>query len=59
VDTSGALMARATVQIRNANGTVHSATQTDRNGAFILSGLPTGTYLLVVSKTDFAQSSTF
>ena len=53
VDTSGALIARATVQVRSANGTVQSTTQTDRNGAFLISGLPTGTYRLIVSKPDF------
>lgn len=53
VDASGAWMARTTVQIRNANNTVKSTAQTDRNGAFFFSGLPKGTYRVVVSKTDF------
>ena len=53
VDMSGALMAQATVQVRSANGTVQSTTQSDTNGSFIISGLPAGTYRLVVSNPDF------
>lgn len=53
VDTSGALMARATVRLQSANGTIRGTTQTDSNGAFDLSGLPPGIYRLVVSNTDF------
>jgi hypothetical protein len=53
VDASGALMARATVQILDANGAVQGTAQTDRNGAFVLSGLSPGSYRLVVSKPDF------
>ena len=53
VDTSGALIARATVRDRSANETLKITTQTDNNGAFELSGLPSGMNRLVVSKTDF------
>jgi hypothetical protein len=53
VDTSGALIARATVRDRSADGTLKITTQTDNNGAFELSGLPSGMNRLVVSKTDF------
>jgi hypothetical protein len=53
VDTSGAAIAGATVQVRSANGTVQGTTQSDTNGSFILSGLPTGNYQLVVSKPGF------
>ena len=49
VDTSGAVLAGATVQVRNANGTVQITTQTDANGSFIISGLPAGNYRLVVA----------
>src|SRR5271156_560501 len=49
VDTSGAVLAGATVQVRNANGAVQKTTQTDANGSFIISGLPAGNYRLVVS----------
>src|SRR5271169_2816470 len=49
VDTSGAVLAGATVQVRNANGTVQMTTQTDANGSFIISGLPAGNCRLVVS----------
>jgi hypothetical protein len=53
VDTSGAVIAGATVQVRNANGTVQSATQSDKNGSFIISGLASGNYRLVVSNPGF------
>ena len=53
VDTSGAVIAGATVQVRSANGTVQRTTQSDRNGSFIISGLAAGNYRLVVSNPDF------
>ncbi len=53
VDTSGAAIAGATVQVRSANGTVKRTTQSDRNGSFIFSGLAAGNYRLVVSNPDF------
>ena len=53
VDTSGAVIAGATVQVRSANGTVQKTTQSDRNGSFIISGLSAGDYRLVVSNPDF------
>jgi TonB dependent receptor/Carboxypeptidase regulatory-like domain/TonB-dependent Receptor Plug Domain len=53
VDMSGAVIAGATVQVRSADGTVQSTTQSDRNGSFIISGLPAGNYRLVVSNPDF------
>ena len=53
VDTSGAVIAGATVQVLSANGTVQRTTQSDRNGSFILSGLAAGNDRLVVSKPGF------
>jgi hypothetical protein len=53
VDTSGAVIAGATVQVRNANGTVQMTTQSDTNGSFAISGLSAGDYRLVVSHADF------
>ena len=53
VDTSGAAIAGATVQVRSANGTVQKTTQSDTNGSFIISGLSAGNYRLVVSNPDF------
>ena len=53
VDPSGAVIAGATVLVRSANGTVQRTIQTDRNGSFIISGLPAGDYQLVVSNPDF------
>jgi outer membrane receptor protein involved in Fe transport len=52
VDTSGAVVAGATVQVRSADGVVQR-TQSDRGGSFAISGLPAGNYRLVVSSPDF------
>src|SRR3984885_11043558 len=49
VDNSGAVIAGASVQVRRTNGTVRMTTQTDANGAFIISGLSAGAYRLEVS----------
>ncbi|MGB7265115.1 MAG: TonB-dependent receptor, partial [Terracidiphilus sp.] len=54
VDTSGAAIAGATVQVRSIDGTVQKTTRSDRNGSFVISGLPAGDYRLVVSNPDFA-----
>jgi len=53
VDTSGAVIAGATVQLRSADGIVQSATQSDRNGSFLLTGLAAGSYRLVVANPGF------
>ncbi len=53
VDTSGAVIAGATVQVRSANGTVQITTHSDTNGSFIISGLSAGDYRLVVSNPGF------
>jgi hypothetical protein len=53
VDTSGAVIAGASVQVRSANGTVRMTAQSDTNGSFIISGLLTGNYRLVVSNPGF------
>jgi hypothetical protein len=53
VDTSGAVIAGATVLVRSANGTVQRTTQSDRNGSFIISGLSPGNYRLVISNPGF------
>ncbi len=58
VDTSGAAIAGATVQVRSANGTVQSTAQSNANGAFIISRLPPGNYRVVVSKPGFATKET-
>jgi hypothetical protein len=55
VDTSGAVIAGATVQVRSANGTVQRTTQSERNGSFIISGIAAGNYRLVVSNPDFER----
>jgi len=53
VDASGAVIAKATVQLRSANGTVQRTTESETNGSFILSGPAAGNYLLVVSSSGF------
>jgi Carboxypeptidase regulatory-like domain/TonB dependent receptor/TonB-dependent Receptor Plug Domain len=53
VDTSGAAIAGATVQVRRADGTLQTTTQSDATGSFIISGLPAGDYRLAVSYPDF------
>ncbi len=53
VDTSGAVIAGATVQVRSTNGTVQITTRSDTNGSFIVSGLAAGNYRLVVSNPRF------
>jgi hypothetical protein len=53
VDTSGAVIAGATVQVRGANGTVQKTIQFGTNGSFIISGLAAGDYRLVVSAPGF------
>ncbi len=53
VDTSGATISGATVQVVSANGTIQATTQSDANGFFLISGLPTGDCRLVVSNPRF------
>ena len=53
VDTSGAVIAGATVQVRSANGIVRITSQSDPHGAFVISGLSAGNYRLVVSNPGF------
>src|SRR5215469_12836016 len=53
VDTFGAPIAGATVQVQSANGAVLTPTQSDTNGSFIISGLAAGDYRLMVSHADF------
>jgi hypothetical protein len=53
VDTSGAAIAGATVQVRTTSGTVQETTRSDTNGSFVVSGLAAGNYRLVVSNTGF------
>ncbi len=53
VDTSGAVIAGATVQVRTGNGTLQKTTQSDANGSFIVSGLEAGNYRLLVSNPGF------
>ena len=53
VDPSGAVVAGATVVLRNASGAVVATKQSERNGYFAVSGFPVGAYRLVVSSPGF------
>jgi len=53
VDASGGAIPGATVQARNAAGTVLTTVESDTNGSFITPGLAAGEYHLVVSHADF------
>jgi hypothetical protein len=53
LDAADAVIAGATVQVRSANGAAQGTTQSDGNGAFMISGLQAGDYRLVVSKLEF------
>lgn len=53
VDSSGAAIIGATVDVRSANGAVRRTIQADMNGSFILPGLPAGDYRLAVSNPGF------
>ena len=53
MDTSGALIAGATVLVQSANGPIQVRTQSDKNGSYLIPRLPAGKYLLVVSRPGF------
>jgi hypothetical protein len=53
VDTSGAVIAGATVQVQSANRSVQKNTKSDANGSFIISGLAAGNYRLVILNPGF------
>ncbi len=53
VDTTGAVIAGASVQVRSTNGVVQRTAQSGTNGSFLLSGLAAGNYRLVVSNPGF------
>jgi hypothetical protein len=53
VDTSGAVIAGAAVEVRSADGVIERTTLSDKNGSFVISGLPAGQYRLVVSSHGF------
>lgn len=57
VDPSGAALAGASVQIRNANGSLQKTAWADKNGAFTFSDLPTGNLRVLVSCPDFESSA--
>src|SRR5208282_4499932 len=53
VDTSGAVIAGATVQVRGTDRTAHFTTKSNASGFFSISGLSAGGYRLVVSNPGF------
>jgi outer membrane receptor for Fe3+-dicitrate len=52
-DQTGAVIAGAIVQVRSVDGTVQSTAHSDRNGSFIISGLASGDYRVIVSNPGF------
>jgi Carboxypeptidase regulatory-like domain/TonB dependent receptor/TonB-dependent Receptor Plug Domain len=56
VDASGAVIAGATVAVRDGDGAVQRTAQTDSSGAFRVSGLAAGTYRVVVSSPGFESA---
>ncbi len=59
VDSSGAAIAGAGVQLETPNRTVLKTTESDLNGVFTISGVSTGNYRLVISHADFATREIF
>ena len=53
VDASGAVIAGATIQARSVDASLQRTTRSERDGSFLISELPAGTYRLVVSNPDF------
>ena len=53
VDTSGAVIAGATVQVRGADGGVARTTETNASGGFAVAGVAAGSYRLVVTDAGF------
>jgi hypothetical protein len=53
VDSSGAVIAGATVQLLSPDGALQTTTQSDTKGSFIISGRVPGDYRLVVASTGF------
>jgi hypothetical protein len=54
-DKSGAAIASATVTITNASGSSTQTTTTNADGAYVVAGLPGGTYNLTVTATGFQK----
>lgn len=55
VDRSGAMLAEATVQMRNAQGDVIQTAQTGKSGVFVFTGVAAGSYWLAASSQNFAS----
>jgi len=54
-DKSGAAVASATVTISNASGSSTQTTTTNADGAYVVAGLPGGTYNLTITATGFQK----
>lgn len=53
IDTSGAVIGGAIVQVRSTDSVVQRTAQSDSNGSFMLSGLASGSYRILVSHAGF------
>src|ERR1700743_714814 len=54
-DKSGAAIANATVVVANASGSSTQTTTSNADGAYVIAGLPGGTYNLSVTATGFQK----
>src|ERR1700743_3852249 len=54
-DKSGAAIANATVVVANASGSSTQTTTTNADGAYVVAGLPGGSYNLTVTATGFQK----
>ena len=57
-DQSGAVVAGATVKVKNTNTGLERTTQTGSDGSYSVPELPTGTYSVTVSQTGFQTAVT-
>jgi hemoglobin/transferrin/lactoferrin receptor protein len=57
-DSSGAVLADASISLLNAQLAVISTARTDAQGRFTISNVPEGSYLLVVSSQGFTENRT-
>lgn len=58
VDSSGAVVSGATVEVRGVNDAVQCTAESDTSGSFVISGLSAGSYRLLVSSPGFETEET-
>jgi hypothetical protein len=58
IDTTGAAIPRATVEITNSGTGILTTSHTDASGSFVASGLPFGHYVVSASASNFGKVTT-